>query len=96
VEGKGKRKGFFDQAVSLSAKDEISVLRISDFGTTGLTGDDLDENGRWFALVKSQGVSNKDNTARDSFDIGKSSPFAASLFRTVFYGTKTEAGGVAH
>jgi hypothetical protein len=92
---KEKEKEFFEQAVNLAAKDDISVLKISDFGTTGLTGDDLDEKGRWFALAKSQGVSNKGNTAGGSFGIGKSSPFAASRFRTVFYGTKTEAGSVA-
>ena len=92
---KEKEREFFEQAVHLASKEEISVLRISDFGTTGLTGDDLDENGRWFALVKSQGVSNKEDTAGGSFGIGKSSPFAASRFRTVFYGTRTEAGTVA-
>jgi hypothetical protein len=92
---KPKEKEFFEQAVELASKDKISVLRISDYGTTGLTGDDLDERGRWFALVKSQGVSNKGDTAGGSFGIGKSSPFAASRFRTVFYGTRTERGSVA-
>lgn len=92
---KEKEKEFFEQAVDLASKNEVSVLRISDFGTTGLTGDDSDEMGRWFALVKSQGVSNKGDTAGGSFGIGKSSPFAASRFRTVFYGTRTEAGYVA-
>lgn len=92
---KEKEREFFEQAVSIAAMDEIPVLKISDYGTTGLTGDDLDEKGRWFALVKSQGVSNKDNTAGGSFGIGKSSPFAASRFRTVFYGTRTETGSVA-
>ena len=90
---KEKEKEFFDQAVAIAAKEEITVLKISDFGTTGLTGDD--ESGRWLALVKSQGISEKDNTAGGSFGIGKSSPFAASRFRTVFYGTRTEAGTVA-
>lgn len=72
---KEKEREFFEQAVTLASRDEISVLRISDFGTTGLTGDDMDEQGRWFALVKSQGVSNKGDTAGGSFGIGKSSPF---------------------
>ncbi len=93
--GKEKEKEFFEQAVELAGKNEISALKVSDFGTTGLTGDDVDEKGRWFALVKSQGVSNKGDTAGGSFGIGKSSPFAASRFRTVFYGTRTEAGTVA-
>jgi hypothetical protein len=89
---KEKEREFFEQAVALAAKDDIAVLKISDYGTTGLTGNDTDEQGRWFALVKSQGVSNKDDTAGGSFGIGKSSPFAASRFRTVFYGTRTESG----
>jgi len=92
---KEKEREFFEQAVELASKDEISVLKISDSGTTGLTGDDTNEGGRWFALVKSQGVSNKGDTAGGSFGIGKSSPFAASRFRTVFYSTRTEAGSVA-
>jgi hypothetical protein len=92
---KDKEREFFQNAITLAARDELSVLRISDFGTTGLTGADTDELGRWFALVKSQGVSNKGDTAGGSFGIGKSSPFAASRFRTVFYGTRTEGGDVA-
>jgi hypothetical protein len=90
---KDKEREFFEQAVALAGKDEILVLKISDYGTTGLTGGD--ESGRWLALVKSQGISDKGNTAGGSFGIGKSSPFAASRFRTVFYGTRTEAGDVA-
>src|SRR5690349_1770536 len=59
---KEKEKKFFDEAVNLAMADTIPVLKISDYGTTGLTGNDTDENGRWFALVKSQGVSIKENT----------------------------------
>lgn len=69
---KEKEREFFEQAIELASAEEIPVLKISDFGTTGLTGDDVDEAGRWFALVKSQGVSNKENTAGGSFGIGKS------------------------
>ena len=86
---------FFKEAIELAEKDSISVLKISDYGTTGLWGDDLDDRGRWFGLVKSDGVSNKEDTAGGSFGIGKSSPYAASRFRTVFYGTRTEEGNVA-
>jgi hypothetical protein len=89
---KKKDREFFETAVSIASQAQIDVLKISDYGTTGLTGSDTDEAGRWFALVKSQGVSNKEDTAGGSFGIGKSSPFAASRFRTVFYGTRTVAG----
>lgn len=90
-----KEREFFEAAIGLGKCGEIPVLKISDYGTTGLTGDDTEETGRWFALVKSQGVSNKEDTAGGSFGIGKSSPFAASRFRTVFYGTRTDDGSVA-
>lgn len=92
---KEKEREFFRQAVDLAATDEITVLKISDYGTTGLTGSDTEDRGRWAALVHSQGVSDKGDTAGGSFGIGKSSPFAASKLRTVFYGTRTEAGAVA-
>ncbi|MDX2261280.1 MAG: hypothetical protein SFU84_06240 [Gemmatimonadales bacterium] len=92
---KDKEREFFETAVHLASRDEVDVLKISDYGTTGLTGEDEEETGRWFALVKSQGVSNKGSSAGGSFGIGKSSPFAASRFRTVFYGTRTTTGSVA-
>lgn len=92
---KVKEREFFQQAVNLAAKNEITFLKVSDYGTTGLTGSDTEDRGRWSALVKSQGVSDKGDTAGGSFGIGKSSPFAASRFRTVLYGTRTEAGAVA-
>lgn len=90
-----KSRAFFEKAAAAARAAMIPVLRISDHGTTGLTGSDTDEQGRWFALVKSQGVSNKGETAGGSFGIGKSSPFAASAFRTVFYGTRLLGGEVA-
>lgn len=92
---KDKEREFFQQAMILAARSEIAVLKISDYGTTGLTGSDTEDLERWSALVKSSGVSDKGDTAGGSFGIGKSSPFAASRFRTVFYGTRTEAGSLA-
>jgi hypothetical protein len=90
-----REREFFEEALRLAAQNEISVLKISDYGTTGLTGTDLERNSRWVALVKSTGITVKEDTAGGSFGIGKSSPFAASRFRTVFYGTRTENGQVA-
>lgn len=90
-----KSRTFFESATEFASKETVSVLKIADYGTTGLTGGDTDESDRWFALVKSQGVSVKGDTAGGSFGIGKSSPFAASRFRTVFYCTRTESGAVA-
>lgn len=92
---KDKERKFFEDALGMATASRIPVLRISDYGTTGLTGSDTETTSRWFALVKSQGLSNKEDTAGGSFGIGKSSPFAASRFRTVFYGTRLAGGGVA-
>src|SRR5688572_27125628 len=85
-----KTKRFFERALENLKHGQVPVLKISDYGTTGLVGDDVTRNKGWFALVKSQGVSVKPGeSAGGSFGIGKSSPFAASRLRTVFYGTRT-------
>lgn len=67
--------------------NQIPVLRISDFNTTGLTGSDKEYNTPWQNLVKASGVSDKDGASGGSFGIGKSAPFACSDLRTVFYST---------
>ena len=84
-----KTRTFFDRALEELKLPSISVLRVGDYGTTGLAGGDLERTAGWYALVKSQGFSVKDDAAGGSYGIGKSSPFAASHFRTVFYSTKT-------
>lgn len=75
---------------SLTILDQnIKVLRISDFNTTGLEGAESDDrNQSWHNLVKSKGNSNKNMDAGGSFGIGKSAAFACSGLRTVFYGSK--------
>lgn len=83
---------FFEKAVLEASKETISVLRISDSNTTGLTGSDQDYNTPWQNLVKASGVSDKGGNSGGSFGIGKSATFACSVFRTVFYATKDENG----
>lgn len=69
----------------LSSSDDIHILRIADFNTTGL------DDRNWDALVTETGVSSKSNTqAAGSKGIGKNAPFAASDIRTVVYNTKTK------
>ena len=53
----GKIQKFCDNAIDLLKQKKISILKISDYGTTGLTGDDFTRTGRWFGLVRSKGVS---------------------------------------
>lgn len=76
-----KASSFFKKAISRLNDKKISMLRISDFNTTGLRGDD------WNNLIEKSGASEKADNKGGSFGIGKNAPFACSDFRTVFYST---------
>ena len=76
-----KTPQFFKHALEKINNNKISMLRISDFNTTGLKGSD------WDNLVNSSGASEKAEGKGGSFGIGKNAPFACSEFRTVFYST---------
>ena len=91
-----KPREFFNRALKLARKDKIFVLKISDFGTTGVPGGDDDMTKPWFGLVRSRGVSIKsDEGSGGAFGIGKDAPLAASAFRTVIYSTRTQDNRVA-
>lgn len=91
-----KASDFFERASRVAGKNDIVLLRISDFGTTGVPGGDDEMNSPWFGLVHSRGVSIKnDATSAGAFGIGKDAPLAASQFRTVIYSTRTQTGEVA-
>ena len=82
-------KDFFKNAFEKISAEKISILRISDFKTKGLTGSKktTDINTDWMRLTKSSGSSDKKGPAGGSFGIGKFAPFACSDFSTVFYNT---------
>lgn len=82
-----KAKAFFTTALKMLQQEQIPVLKISDYNTTGLTGAQLDRGGHFHSLIKSVGVSNKQGGKGGSFGIGKNAPFATSAFRTVYYST---------
>ena len=84
-----KIKQFCDEAMGFLRKDKIPMLKVSDYGTTGLTGDDFTKTSRWYGLVRSKGVANRNTGAGGAFGIGKSAALAASALRTVYYFTKT-------
>jgi len=72
-----KATDFFENSCNVLNREKISVLRISDFNTIGLTGSDKEyEITPWQSLVKSSGVSDKSGASGGSFGIGKSAPFA--------------------
>lgn len=91
-----KTEEFFSKAEKLCLEKTISVLSISDYNTTGLTGSDKQKSSPWQDLVKSSGVSNKTGFSGGSFGIGKSAPFACSDLRTVFYSTLDKDGLCAY
>jgi hypothetical protein len=87
-----KARDFFENAIQKLNREEITVLKISDYYTTGLTGSRSVANGNWEDLIKSVGASDKPGGAGGSFGIGKSAPFACTPLRTVFYSTKDNEG----
>ncbi len=83
-----KARVFFENAIKELRKQEISCLKVSDCGTTGLRGNYRKREGEWHAITKGRGVSSdKSKTAGGSFGIGKNAPLTVSLLRTVFYST---------
>lgn len=79
---------FFKKAKKVIENKSVSVLRISDYNTTGLLGSDKEYNTPWHNLVKAAGVSDKEGTSGGSFGIGKAAPFVCSDIRTLFYATR--------
>ncbi len=83
---------FFNSAETILDKESISFLKISDYNTTGLLGDEKDKNKGWVGLIKSRGNSPKREGQGGSFGIGKGAAFKASKLRTVFYSTYNTEG----
>lgn len=82
----------------LRSDAHISVLKISDYNTVGLTGDDDDRNGNYHNFMKAAGATNKTGNTGGSFGLGKGALFAASAFSTIFvrsrFGRGREVGHV--
>ena len=85
---------FFRRAVREIEGEQISVLEIADFNTTGLTGPVEDPESIFNSLVKADGVNNKhSDDSGGAFGIGKKAAFATSNVQTVLYSTLTEDAG---
>ncbi|WP_414055776.1 hypothetical protein [Macrococcus equi] len=79
---------FIDNAQNVLSKEDMNILKISDYNTKGLEGAESRDIGTpWSTLIKEKGSSNKSDTSGGSFGIGKAAPFACSDLRTVFYST---------
>ncbi|MBI4427241.1 MAG: hypothetical protein HY569_02050 [Candidatus Magasanikbacteria bacterium] len=83
---------FFNNAINLLKSRDLTVLKISDFNTRGLTGSDEDIEGNWYRLVRAAGMSSMKGVGGGSFGIGKGAPIAASSLHTVFYSSINEKG----
>lgn len=83
---------YFGAAAKRLEKDSLPVLRISDYNTKGLDGNDEDYKGDWARLVFMEGVSASKGVGGGSFGIGKAAAFSASNLRAVYYSTKNGAG----
>jgi hypothetical protein len=95
---KGSRstEKFIKTALEVLARPNLSILKISDFNTTGLVvGSKGDRTSDWFKLTKSVGASDKHAGKLGSFGIGKHATYACSDLRTVFYGTRDNADATA-
>ncbi|KKS38078.1 MAG: hypothetical protein A3G49_05205 [Candidatus Sungbacteria bacterium RIFCSPLOWO2_12_FULL_41_11] len=83
-------KHYRAQADILKSGISVSLLRISDYNTCGLTGDT--EDGRWFMFMRGVGFNAGEAWAGGAFGLGKGAFFANSLFRTIFVSTVTDEG----
>lgn len=87
---------FFENGIYTLNEENITVMSIRDFNTSGLSKIDSDisiqTSGGWASLIRSTGVTEKGPEASGSFGIGKHAPFAASKVHTVLYGSKNIDG----
>lgn len=88
---------FFDNALATANDECVRIMRVSDYGTTGLRGARTCEQGTdWSRLIKESGSSGKSGTSGGSFGIGKYSAFACSSMRTVFFSSLDDEGVESH
>ncbi|NBT48083.1 MAG: hypothetical protein EBT07_09760, partial [Actinobacteria bacterium] len=77
-----------EDALKILSKSKVPYLKISDKNTNGASGGDDDEKGDWYRLIYTPGDCDKPESSGGSFGIGKSSYFALSHPRTVFFSTQ--------
>lgn len=80
-----KAQNTIDDALKILNNEEICVLEISDYNTTGLKGANSEKKSDFKNLVGTSGLSNKSDEAGGSFGIGKNAPFLCSKLRTIIY-----------
>lgn len=89
---------FLDTIEVALSLDEIPILVMSDYNTTGLRGVNAapGEKSYWDLLVNMEGISIKeDKSSAGSYGIGKNAPFAYSALNLICYNTLATDGGRA-
>lgn len=84
-----------EKSDQLIAQDEVYILKISDYNTTGLDGVTKLRDTGWSGLVREKYASNKGNGKGGSHGVGKFAPYSFSALRTVLYSTKNTDGETA-
>lgn len=97
--GNEKIRVFFEKALSTLTADNLCLMQISDYNTTGLTNPDADilddtqsKCSRWLNLVHGMGSTDKGGVSGGSHGQGKSAALANSAIRTLFYSTMDQTG----
>jgi RNA polymerase primary sigma factor len=79
----------FDEATESAAGPRVTLMRVDDFGTRGLTGDETGE-GSYAALVRNNLDSTKGSkSSGGSFGLGKASHWICSNLSTVYFNSVT-------
>lgn len=91
-QGNKKAITFFEKAEREINSSSISLLQISDFNTTGLTGSNSNVISPWLSMVTAEGVSDKNGSSGGSYGIGKSSIYAVSKLHCAFFNTLDKNG----
>jgi hypothetical protein len=81
----------FENARKVLKSQKIPTLVISDFNTTGLTGENHDKQGKYYNFFKSVGGHNKPVGSAGSYGYGKSTNIAFSEIDT-FFATSNHGG----
>jgi len=73
----------FNHILEILKRDKIHILKIGDYNTRGLSGEDNDRAAPYYCFLKSVGASSKGGQEGGSFGLGKGSFYAASALNTI-------------
>lgn len=90
-----KATDYLKKAKDQLSAEKTSILRVSDFNTTGLLNPYGFGNDGWNSLTKIDGGSTKSGDKAGAFGIGKNAPFCNSFYRLVFYRTLNKNNEIA-